>query len=323
MNQFPPGFPPPQNGQQQQQYGAPPQQQYGAPPQQQYGAPSPFGQAQQAPQGQASIFAGMRTATIFKQGNYFSPGIYDVEIIRCKVQQTRKGPLGFIAELKLIASNNPKEVVGGPDKSWYQDLSQYPQIAQSELLQFVIALYGIRQDETQKIADLQQTIVAILDAAVSDQNILAGQRARLVVHMKKTKGKNADFSVHTWSPFDGTDPPAQTFDAPQVSTPAQQSFAMPPQQQQQFAMPPQQSQFAPQPQPQFTPPPGWGAPQPSQPGQGPGYAPPQQTPAPGAGYGYAPPQAGAPPQVAAQPQGPGPQPVPVYNPATRQWEIQR
>lgn len=315
MNQFPPGFPPP-NGQQ--QYGAPPQQP-------QYGAPSPFGQAQ-APQGQASIFAGMRTATIFKQGNYFAPGIYNVQVIRCKAQQTRKGPVYFFAELKLLASNNPKEIVGGPEKSWAQDMSTYPAIAMSEILQFALALYGIRQDETQKIEELKQSITGIMDAAVSDQNVLAGQCARLVVHMKKTKGKNADFSVHTWSPYDGSEPPAQSFEQAAPAAPVQQSFVMPPQQ---FVAPqqvaaPQFNGFPPPPQQQqqFAPPPGWGAPQPPQPGQGPAFQAPMPYPAPGAGYGYAPPQAGAPPQVAV-PQGPGPQPVPVFNQTTRQWEIPR
>jgi len=177
-----------------------------------------------------SIFAGLKNAEVFQQGNYFDPGIYDVRVTRCLVKQTLRSGMGFIVELEVLSSTSPKHPPGSSG-SWFQGLSKNPATALSAVKEFVIALQGLdpKKDADRIKVEIDPSIEQWMDAAIGANNIFAGKCVHLECFVKKTREKQTDFTVHRWSPFEGEAP------APFVAPPAQ------PQQYQQAP------QFAPQP----------------------------------------------------------------------------
>jgi hypothetical protein len=231
------------------------------------------------------LFAGLKDAPIFTQGNYLDVGIYDVRIIRCLVKQTQRSGIGFIAELEILTSTNPKHSPG-TTASWFQGLTKNQATAFGAIKEFVVALYGLdpKADGERIKAEVEPNIEAIMNAAVGVQNILAGRCVHLETFTKKTREKGLDFTVHRWTPFEGDEPPP-------------------------MAAPPEPPRLVPPTSP-------WGQP------QGPVSAGLQaaQYGAPPAAWPPTPPQPaawGAPPPRSAAP------PQPVWNPATNSWVLPR
>jgi len=58
------------------------------------------------------VFSGIENAKSTEGGNYLHAGIYDVEVVRLSVGQTRKGVNFFAADLRVLGTNNPDHRVG-------------------------------------------------------------------------------------------------------------------------------------------------------------------------------------------------------------------
>ena len=242
-----------------------------------------------------SIFAGLKTAEVFQQGNYFDVGIYDVRVTRCLVKQTLRSGMGFIVELEILSSTNPKHPPGS-SASWFQGMSKNPATALSAVKEFVIALQGLdpKKDVDRIKVEIDPSIEQWTEAAIGQQNIFAGKVVHLECFIKKTREKQTDFTVHRWSPFTGDAPAVAPYAAP--VQPAYQQ--------------PQVQQYTPPVQPAYQQPQQYGAF--GDPFQGPlgGYAPPVQP-----AYQQQPPMPPAPRPA------PGAPPTPVWDAATQGWKM--
>ena len=149
----------------------------------------------------ANLWMGLRTAQVSERGNYFGPGVFDVEITRVHVMQTQKSGIAYIVETEVLATNNSAHP-SGSSGTWFQKMAS-PAIAFSAIKGFLYAALGLdlRQDAFRIASEVDPQIEALADYATSEANPLAGLFVHLETYQTKTKEKGADFTVHKWSPF--------------------------------------------------------------------------------------------------------------------------
>lgn len=149
------------------------------------------------------LWDGIQNAQIFDKGSFFGEGMYDVEILRCLTKQTQRSGLAFIAECRVINSNNPGDPIG-QTRTWFQSMKNLS-VAHSAIKEFAAAVLGFDpKTEKQRIdAELGQKLPAILDGVTGQQNAFAGRVVHLETFITKTREKGTDFTVHRWSPAEG------------------------------------------------------------------------------------------------------------------------
>jgi hypothetical protein len=138
--------------------------------------------------------SGFKAAQPFEKGQYLLPGRYQLEIIRCIPKKTRAGADAFIAEFKVLESDNPEITVGGT-RSWYQATGDQA-IAFPALMEFLQAVLNPSPEEEEEFKDSCEDT---MDAAISEENALGGSLVEVECYNKKTN-KGNDFTVHIWKP---------------------------------------------------------------------------------------------------------------------------
>ena len=139
------------------------------------------------------LFDGMDDAKVGESSVYYKPGNYVVEVIKCLTKKSRKGANLFIAETKILKSNNdvrPPGTVCG----WIVNLGL--DAALGNIKGFIGAAEGMTDKD--KINEEITKDVTIY--AVSNENPLAGVKLNLEVVTVTTRA-NTDFNVHNWSPY--------------------------------------------------------------------------------------------------------------------------
>lgn len=137
-----------------------------------------------------------------------TPGQFDLRIIRNMVFRDRKQRDFWIAEFEVIASNNPQHPVGSL-RNWMQNISD-PQVGFRAVKAYVFAALGLdhKEPEDKKVieSEIEPSIDTVLAEALEDpkdpacKNALKGAVVKCEVTKIKTKEKNADFSLHAFSP---------------------------------------------------------------------------------------------------------------------------
>ncbi len=143
------------------------------------------------------LFAGIDEAQVGSGGVYFQPGKYVVELLKVFVMRGRNNVDFFIAECRVVESDNEKHPVGHK-ASWVVKLGQ--EMAMPNIKGFIAAANEIdpHDDETVN-AEVKAEVV---EYAVSDDNPLAGIHVGLQTTIIITKKEKKEFTKHEWSPVD-------------------------------------------------------------------------------------------------------------------------
>lgn len=137
-----------------------------------------------------SIFSGINSAQVTKQGVYLEPGQHILRVDRCKLQQSQKNPSKyyFVAELTVIDTDNTKHYPG-QQVTWLQDMDKpNRQGALGNLKAFATAFdpnpdANITEEE--------------MNTIVSSENPLAGFRVRATGILLDTKS-GGKFTKFNW-----------------------------------------------------------------------------------------------------------------------------
>ncbi len=148
-----------------------------------------------------TIFAGMNTIPMTEKGNYIKPGVYDVEVYRCKALEPnlqRAQPGAFVAEFKITRSNNADHPAGSLG-TWFQGF-KYRESAGSALKQFVTAVLG---------PEYENQVEQVLAEATGPENSLAGMPLHIEAWATTTKA-GGQFTRYKFTPLEGATraPPA-------------------------------------------------------------------------------------------------------------------
>ena|SRR5579885_1275578 len=135
-------------------------------------------------------FSEMRNAKATVGGVYLLPGIFLVEIQRCKSDVTRRGIGNYIVEFRIVESTCADRAVGST-ASWYQGLDKEGVFGR--IKSFLMAVNGVEEHE---LSDDEWEKAA--EESVSEANPLAGARVRVQVTEATSKaGKKVH--NHAWS----------------------------------------------------------------------------------------------------------------------------
>ena len=143
------------------------------------------------------------TARGTEGGIYFLPGNYLVEIMRCKEGVSFKRKDFFVAECKILESDNPARKVGTPC-SFMVTVDEYPDLSYGNIADFIRAAMAAKLYEhdgtalsAKQISEIEYTKKEAQDV-VGEENSLVGIKLRLFAFNKPTKAGN-DFTRHKWS----------------------------------------------------------------------------------------------------------------------------
>jgi hypothetical protein len=136
------------------------------------------------------IFSGVREAKVTEGGRYIEPGNYIVEIQRCKEGETRKKVEFFVAECRILESDN-SNMKPGEEASWMVTADKDATVG--NLKHFAMATTGCTEDEVDE---------AGLKEIVSERNPLAGLKMRVYAYNKPTQA-GKPFTRVKWIAYDG------------------------------------------------------------------------------------------------------------------------
>lgn len=141
------------------------------------------------------------TAKGTERGVYFKPGTYLVEIIRCKegVSFTRKK--FFVAEFKIVESDNPERKPGTP-VSFMVTFDKYPESSLGDVADFLrnaLACKLLKQAGVDLKPDKVNMSKAIANDCINEKNELVGTQVRVFAFdLPKKEKKHEMFTHHRW-----------------------------------------------------------------------------------------------------------------------------
>ncbi len=155
-----------------------------------------------------AIFGGMNKAEIFGRGTYMKPGVYLVELTKVDVKPRRAGGNVFIAEFKVLESDNLEHHKPGSSGCWVPKIENANTFGDIKCLIFSatgVDPKQVRNDDTAKHE--QATLMAkaacgsesAKKALNVDDGFLNGAQVRLECTNIKTK-TGMDFTRYTWGP---------------------------------------------------------------------------------------------------------------------------
>ncbi len=108
-------------------------------------------------------------------------GSYLFEVNRCVAGEKRAGGLYFVAELKVIESDQPKYPEGSK-VSFFIDFAKNPDMKKEELYKFV--MQGFNEDLPTTAKMLKESLIT------GDRQLLAGEKVRCIVELGKPSKKD-------------------------------------------------------------------------------------------------------------------------------------
>lgn len=139
-------------------------------------------------------FTAINQAQVSAGGVYFLPGSYVTEILRVFVMKNWKGDEFFIAECKILDSDNSERPVGSK-ASMVVNMDNVS--AMGNIKAFLAAASGIDPKNSVRVnAEITEEIAEI---AVAEGNPFAGTVLELDARIVKTR-EGGDFTKHFWSP---------------------------------------------------------------------------------------------------------------------------
>lgn len=140
------------------------------------------------------LFSGINQAQVGQGGVYFLEGLYSVEVLKVFTMTSRKREDLFIAECKVLESDNP-ERKPGMRASWIVNLKQ--DAALGNIKGFIAACNGIHPSDEDEVNE--EVTEEAVEYAVSDDNPLKGTVLGLQAVGITTRA-GTPFTLHKWSP---------------------------------------------------------------------------------------------------------------------------
>lgn len=140
-------------------------------------------------------FVGIQDATVSKGSRYLSPGNWDLKVLECKLQQSKKNASTtyFIVEFDVIETT--AEGFGTGDRvSWLVDMSVRQEMWMGDVKGFAMAIAGI-ETETDENKVTEDGVFAL----VQPDNPARGLRAKCYAFNHLTQ-RGSDFTKTQWSP---------------------------------------------------------------------------------------------------------------------------
>lgn len=147
------------------------------------------------------LFGGIKGQRGSQGGVYFLPGNYVVEIQRCKTGKTRKEIDFFVAECKIVESDNPERKPGS-SASFMVTLDKDPALGNiADFMRMGMWLQGRAAglDDLPPEADGIELDEGDADEICGEDNPFVGMEMGLEAYNKPTKAGN-DFTRHKWLP---------------------------------------------------------------------------------------------------------------------------
>lgn len=152
-------------------------------------------------------FSKMKKVELSERGEYLGDGLYELEIQRCIVTNSRENKSLFFAEVTVLESNNAQHPKGSK-RSWCQNMGN--DSAMPALTRFLLSALGVdhRSSEGKKaFEDIQEKLPETMTEALEDpkdpacKNSLKGFKVACEVITKPKKGDpKSSFSNHYFSP---------------------------------------------------------------------------------------------------------------------------
>lgn len=138
------------------------------------------------------LFSKIKEASVNQGGVYILPGTYVAEVESCKIGETRKGEAFFVADLKVIESDNEERAEGSHMS--YMVMSSWDSF-ESNVKAFIMGVMGCEEEEVDE---------EMAENAISEDQPLAGERVKIEATNVKTKS-GGDFTKCRWFPYDESD----------------------------------------------------------------------------------------------------------------------
>lgn len=150
------------------------------------------------------MFSGIKDAQTFKKGNYLDAGfLYVLEVIVLKAFTNHDRHEKFVAEFRILQSNNPRQPAGST-ATWGLNFTKHPKMAPGNFKDFLQVLTGVDLDkETDDPAGTPggktaaEKVEQFCAAMVSAANPCAGRRIGCETIPTTTK-ENKPFTGHRW-----------------------------------------------------------------------------------------------------------------------------
>lgn len=95
------------------------------------------------------LFSNISQAQFSEGGNYLKEGVFRLEVMKVILKKTRKGPMGFIAELRIVQSSNKLHEIGS-DVTWMTLDSQEPFLG--NVKQFIASVSDVEMNTVDEAA---------------------------------------------------------------------------------------------------------------------------------------------------------------------------
>jgi hypothetical protein len=139
------------------------------------------------------FFSGIETARMTEGGNYLKPGIYDVELIKCKTDKTRHGVGFFACDFKIAGSNNPDHRIGDVN-NWFVGFDK--DAALGNIKGWAVAVLSNLTPGIDQNAITEEVMEGLIE---KNGEAIKGQKLRVQVTLVPTK-TGGQFSRHQWYP---------------------------------------------------------------------------------------------------------------------------
>lgn len=149
------------------------------------------------------IYSDIGTAKGTEGGVYFLPGIFRAQIQRCKQTETRKGKPFFVAEFKILQSNNPGRAVGSSVSFMVtfdlgdKEMFRLQQGNVADFMRVGLAAYAKQKEGVTIKPEEVPLDEATADKISNQENMLVGTIVDVEAFNKPTKA-GTDFTHHRW-----------------------------------------------------------------------------------------------------------------------------
>jgi hypothetical protein len=134
-------------------------------------------------------------------GLYLCPGNFTVQILRCKMIETKDKHEAFVAELNVLKSDTD-ELKADTQPSYYVDMDgKFPQLSLGNVADFIrAALASMAQQHGEECPPLEEIELtkALGESVTGVDNLLAGVYLNCFAFNKKTRA-GSDFTRTKWS----------------------------------------------------------------------------------------------------------------------------
>jgi hypothetical protein len=121
---------------------------------------------------------------------FLTIGNYDVEVIRCVGAKARAGWSYFVAELEILASDNPN-LPTGAKASFYVSFKDNIEVKKRNVLEFVMG-FGLSEDDAKK--------ALVGESITGPAQILAGEKTHIRAYEASSRKTGKKYLALQYSP---------------------------------------------------------------------------------------------------------------------------